>query len=270
MAYQRLGAIISQVQSRFIRAAPTRKLFEPLLTDLLGFTGSEYGFIADLMQAPSDQRRFLRVCVLTDISWDDATRDLFEDHRAGRRHIEFHNLNTLFGAAVTTGRTVIADDPDNEPRSGGRPPGHRPMLSFPGVPLHHGGEMVGMAGLSNRAGGYDDALVTFLDPLFASVGAIIGAVRMEAARIEAEQTVRESRVALVAAAAAQRANAAKTEVLSRMSHELRTPLNAVLGFSQLLRMDAASPLKPAQTEWVVHIENAGTHLLAVINDVLNL
>ena len=60
------------------------------------------------------------------------------------------------------------------------------------------------------------------------------------------------------------------EVLSRMSHELRTPQNAVLGFSQLLRMDAASPLKPAQTEWVRHIENAETQLLAMINDVLDL
>ena len=53
-AYQRLGAIISQVQSRFIRAAPTREVFDPLLTDLLGFTGSGYGFIADLMQDPVD------------------------------------------------------------------------------------------------------------------------------------------------------------------------------------------------------------------------
>ena len=79
------------MQSRFIRAAPTRDVFDPLLTDLLGFTGSEHGFIADLMQDPADQRRFLRVRVLTDISWDDATRELFEDHRAGRRHIEFHN-----------------------------------------------------------------------------------------------------------------------------------------------------------------------------------
>ena len=269
-AYQRLSAIIVQVQSRFIRAAPTHEVFDPLLTDLLGFTGSEYGFIADLLQDPVDGHRFLRIRVLTDISWNDATRAMYEDHASGRRAIEFHNLDTLFGAAVTTGQTVIANDPDHDPRRGGRPGGHPPMLSFLGVPLHHGGEMVGMVGLSNRAGGYDKELVTFLEPLFASVGALIGAVRMEAARLEAEQAVRESRVALVAAAAAQRANAAKTEFLSRMSHELRTPLNAVLGFSQLLRMDAADPLTPAQTAWVRHIESAGTHLLAMINDVLDL
>ena len=269
-AYQRLSAIIGQVQSRFIRAAPTREVFEPLLTDLLGFTGSEYGFIADLMQDPVDDHRFLRIRVLTDISWNDATRTMYDDHIAGRRIIEFHNLKTLFGAAVTTGQTVIANDPDHDPRRGGRPGGHPPMGSFLGVPLHHGGEMVGMVGLSNRAGGYDEEQVGFLEPLFASVGAIIGAVRMEAARIDAEQAVREGRVALVAAEAAQRANAAKTEFLSRMSHELRTPLNAVLGFSQLLRMDAVDTLTPTHAEWVRHIENAGTHLLAMINDVLDL
>jgi len=269
-AYQQLGAMIGQVQSRFIRAAPTREVFEPLLTDLLGFTGSEYGFVADLHEDPNDHHRFLRIRVLTDISWNDATAALYQAHREGRQNIEFHNLNTLFGAAVTTGQTVIANDPATDPRSGGRPPGHPPMLSFLGVPLFHGGDMVGMVGLSNRPGGYDEELVSFLEPLFASVGNIIGAVRMEAARVEAEQAVRESRVALVAAAAAQRANAAKTEFLSRMSHELRTPLNAVLGFAQLLRMDIASPLTPAQAQWAQHIENAGGHLLAMINDVLDL
>ncbi len=63
---------------------------------------------------------------------------------------------------------------------------------------------------------------------------------------------------------------AKTEFLSRMSHELRTPLNAVIGFSQLLRLDAARPLSVAQLERVQHIENAGAHLLALVNDVLDL
>ena len=63
---------------------------------------------------------------------------------------------------------------------------------------------------------------------------------------------------------------AKTEFLSRMSHELRTPLNAVIGFSQLLRLDTARPLSPEQLERVQHVENAGAHLLALVNDVLDL
>ena len=70
------------------------------------------------------------------------------------------------------------------------------------------------------------------------------------------------------------ANLAKTEFLSRMSHELRTPLNAVLGFAQLLQQH----LRPGATDadihtqrrYVGHIEQAGWHLLAMINDVLDL
>jgi PAS domain S-box-containing protein len=83
------------------------------------------------------------------------------------------------------------------------------------------------------------------------------------ARKRAEATLRAAEVAL-------RANAAKTEFLSRMSHELRTPLNAVLGFSQLLLMDSTHPLTASQTQQVRHIELAGQHLLALINDVLDL
>ena len=55
-----------------------------------------------------------------------------------------------------------------------------------------------------------------------------------------------------------------------MSHELSTPLNAVLGFAQLLRLDAARPPTVAQLERIQHIENAGAHLLALVNDVLDL
>ena len=67
--------------------------------------------------------------------------------------------------------------------------------------------------------------------------------------------------------AAERANAAKNEFLSRMSHELRTPLNSVLGFAQLLELDA---LPPSQEQAVGHILRGGRHLLAMINDVLDI
>jgi PAS domain S-box-containing protein len=63
---------------------------------------------------------------------------------------------------------------------------------------------------------------------------------------------------------------AKTEFLSRMSHELRTPLNAVIGFAQLLRIDSARPSTTQQLERIGHIENAAGHLLALVNDVLDL
>ena len=66
---------------------------------------------------------------------------------------------------------------------------------------------------------------------------------------------------------AERANHAKSEFLSRMSHELRTPLNSILGFAQLLEMDA---LSDEQQDSLAHIMKGGQHLLSLINEVLDL
>ena len=81
-------------------------------------------------------------------------------------------------------------------------------------------------------------------------------------------TLKETQVALHAAKEeAERANAAKSEFLSRMSHELRTPLNAILGFGQVLQMQELSQL---QGECLEHISKAGWHLLGLINEVLDI
>ncbi|MBN8493791.1 MAG: PAS domain-containing protein, partial [Burkholderiales bacterium] len=80
--------------------------------------------------------------------------------------------------------------------------------------------------------------------------------RAEAARREAE--------------AAERASRAKSEFLARMSHELRTPLNAMLGFAQLLELEGVERLDAQQRERLAHIRSAGTHLLSLIDEVLDL
>ena len=69
---------------------------------------------------------------------------------------------------------------------------------------------------------------------------------------------------------ADTANRAKSEFLSRMSHELRTPLNAVMGFAQVLEADPNAPLDETQAQAVTQIINGGEHLLALINEVLDL
>ncbi len=63
---------------------------------------------------------------------------------------------------------------------------------------------------------------------------------------------------------------AKTRFLSRMSHELRTPLNAVLGFTQLLQLEAGRANAETQLAKLAHIRSAGEQLLSLIDDVLDL
>jgi signal transduction histidine kinase len=70
--------------------------------------------------------------------------------------------------------------------------------------------------------------------------------------------------------AAQAANRAKSDFLANMSHELRTPLNAIIGFSEVLKEGQAGELSPKQREYCGEIFDSGRHLLALINDVLDL
>jgi two-component system cell cycle sensor histidine kinase PleC len=68
-----------------------------------------------------------------------------------------------------------------------------------------------------------------------------------------------------------RANAAKSEFLANMSHELRTPLNAIIGFSDVMREELLGPVgPPAYRGYLDDIHFSGTHLLSLINDILDL
>ncbi|GAA0532185.1 sensor histidine kinase [Rhizomicrobium palustre] len=69
---------------------------------------------------------------------------------------------------------------------------------------------------------------------------------------------------------AENANASKSAFLANMSHELRTPLNAIIGFSEIIATQALGPHNERYPEYAGDIRNSGTHLLTLINEILDI
>jgi PAS domain S-box-containing protein len=81
---------------------------------------------------------------------------------------------------------------------------------------------------------------------------------------------KETEMALFRAKAlAEESDQIKSEFIANMSHELRTPLNSVIGFSQVLNDKIFGDLNEKQSHYVSNILNSGTHLLKLINDILD-
>jgi PAS domain S-box-containing protein len=265
---------ITQSQSQFITAQNRHDIYENLLSVLLELTNSEYGFIGEVLFREDDgqammQESFLKIRgvpylkthSITNIAWDEATQKLYDDNY--EMGMEFSNLNTLFGAVIVTGQPVIANSPSTDPRRGGTPKGHPPLNAFMGLPIWNGDTLIGMIGVANRPNGYTLDLVQSLNPLLVTCSTLIEGYRENYRRQQAEESLKASLLELA------RATRLKDEFLANMSHELRTPLNAILGMSEGLQDQVFGPITPEQSKALLTIEHSGTHLLALINDVLD-
>lgn len=93
---------------------------------------------------------------------------------------------------------------------------------------------------------------------------VFAAARDVTERKRFERTLQEKNVEL------EHASRMKSEFLATMSHELRTPLNAIIGFSEALKDGLIGPMSASQQEYIGDIFTSGQHLLALINDILDL
>jgi len=255
----RLLESIHKAQSEFIEDAAPNVVFDNLLGHLLDVTESEYGFIGDVLYTASG-KPYLKTQAITNIAWNQETREFYEEYAP--QGMEFNNLDTLFGAVMTSGAPVMANDPDKDPRHGGRPPGHPPLRAFLGLPLRHGQKLVGMLGLANRPGGYDEDLVRYLEPILTTCSSLLHAYRNARQHKEADKERRELRT--------QIQYAQKLEGLGVLAggiaHDFNNLLTAILGnaSSALMKLPRESEVRGNLEQ----IETASLRAAELVNQML--
>lgn len=265
---------ISHAQSQFITAANRLEIFEGLLTALLNLTDSAYGFIGEVLfradgSAQMDDSLmkirgvpYLKSHSITNIAWNEETQRYYEENF--ERGMEFTNMHSLFGAVIMTGKPVVANSPRTDPRRAGIPDGHPSLDAFLGIPFYRGSTMMGMVGLANRPGGYEHSMIETLQPFLVTCSNLIEGYRLDRERRATEAELAHSNEELM------RATRLKDEFLANMSHELRTPLNAILGTTESLQEGIFGGLNATQADALATVEQSSTHLLSLINEVLDL
>ena len=151
-------------------------------------------------------------------------------------------------------KPVLHNDYQSLPDRHGYPDGHAHLVRHIGVPVIEQGKVRMLLGVGNKTTDYDESDVRELQLIGNDLWRIYTRRRAELQLAKAKE-------------AAESANVAKSAFLANMSHEIRTPLNAISGMAHLIRRGG---LEPRQLDQLNKLETASTHLLNIINAILEL
>lgn len=147
---------INQVLQDTINPQTDNEIGELWLKMAEDMTGSRYGFVGEV----NEEGKY-DALALSDPGWD-ACRIPGTNKTKLIMNMVFRGF---WGLPVTTGESIIVNEPDQHPLSVGRPEGHPPLTAFLGVPMKHNGKVVGMFALANKEGGYDEEDVKCIELL---------------------------------------------------------------------------------------------------------
>lgn len=180
---QLLRAIVG-VQSAFVANADAPTAYREMLRHLEALTGAGGVLIAEVLDVDGSEP-VIRTLALTDISWDDDSRGLFQ--QTGGYGLVLPTRGSLLGDVVRSGATVIRDTTVEASPDLLLPHGHPPITNYLGLPARTGERLVGIVALINRPRPFDAEDAEFLQPLVVTLAQLIESRRAS------EQLARERR-----------------------------------------------------------------------------
>jgi PAS domain S-box-containing protein len=188
---------------------------------------------------------------------------------------EHHVGECLCGLAAGEGEPVYARDIYTDPRCTWDECREAGLHSFAALPLRGEDGTIGVLGVASGAPRDFEGQAVFLETLADQVAlgvqnaTLYAQVRRHAAELEQRVAQRTAELQ-VAMEKVQETDRLKSAFLATMSHELRTPLNSIIGFTGIILQGLAGPLNAEQAKQLGMVQNSARHLLALINDVLDI
>lgn len=178
--------LLNQAQACFLLSRNVQEACEALFEPLLKISESGFGFIG-IVQQTADGKPYLNVPTMS------ANDDLIGRHSA--RHearqagtLDMHALDNVFGQVITRNQMVLSNQPVEHPVRP-NPSRQAELKNFLGMPIRFDNRVLGMIGLGNRPEGFDEQMVSLLEPLVVTLGTLFHARDQETARVNAEQAL---------------------------------------------------------------------------------
>ncbi len=245
-------------QEQFINQTPSKLIFDKLLDNILALTKSEFGFIGEVF-FDEDGIPYLKTHTISNIAWDEKTRILYKEYQ--EMGMEFRNLDSLFGAVITTEKPVISNDPSNDNRSCGVPEGHPKLKSFLGIPFHSNNKIIGMVGIANSPKGYDEQILDYLAPFSLSCSNLIQGYRNLNRRLLAEDDLKNYMSKL------EVSNQELQSFASIASHDLQEPLRKIIAFGDRLHTRIPANDDKA-SDYLDRMQNSALRMRSLVEDLL--
>ncbi|CAA6825966.1 MAG: Unknown protein [uncultured Aureispira sp.] len=242
---------IKELQSNFLLEEQVEYSFDTLLKQLLELTGSQYGFIAELIY--DEETPVLDALTVMDAKGTLEHGNLLEDANWQEKGVS--TLEPLLETILKQETYVLSDK---------IPQNYLDLKHSLGFPITHNNKIVGMLGLSNVAG-YKDLLAETLAPFLSTYGTIIQNIRLKRMHKRHETELEEAKET------AEQAVLAKNHLFTNISHEFRTPLSLIVGPVSAILKQPQGNLDEAETrESLDMVLRNGKKVLNYIDDIMDL